>query len=226
MSDILFFHGFAASPQSLKRAVDLLREAGHHATTPHMASFSFANGEYLLPEQWLHESESVLTDYATNTRGDFCLAGHSLGGAICAHLLAGPLGRKFEGRVSQCAFLATPAGIDERFMTFWKTESSQHIAWPFGLQAHMYSFLKLADSKYAEVRVPSLVVQGGQDKHIPPSSGSVLCNSLGGYCIEHVSHPDADHFFPEKYGAGSDFLLRKVISFFSSQPLYGDCCDG
>lgn len=225
MSDILFFHGFAASPESLSTAVQLLQKNGHRVSVPQMLSFSFTGENYFQPDQWLAEAEQVTAEYATTVTGDFSLAGHSLGGAICGHLLHLDHGQTFANRIEKCAFLATPAGIDDGFLRYWREESSKNIGWPFGLQVHMLSFLRAIDDTFTGITVPSLVLHGEQDRHIPSSASACLCRSLGEYCLDCVTHPLADHFFPEKTGTGPDFLLQKMVDFFNGSPTRKASCD-
>lgn len=216
MANILFFHGFSSNPNSLFGAADLLEKNGHHVHVPYMTSFSYAAKHIPSQQHWIEEAELVIQKYFINIRDDFCLAGHSLGGAICAQLLTTALNKDWRDHISGCAFLATPAGIDSHFMAYWRKQASQYISWPFRLQVQMFSFLQQTDKIFAKIKVPCLVLQGGKDNHIPAGSGKKLCRRLGEHCHTSILHPEADHFFPEhSVGPGSS-LLYELVSFFSS----------
>ena len=213
--NILFFHGFSSHPESLQKTVDCLAKDGHYVVSPPMTSFSLQHGRHASAREWLQEAEVVLSEFASATEGDICLAGHSLGGAVCAHLLAGSrLQKECVNRIVKCAFLASPAGIDDHFLTFWKETSIDQLDWPFSLQVQMLSFLRRVDSLYPNISVPSIVLQGGNDVHIPPSSAAVLAESLGSSCHWYCMHPQADHFFPNGASAGARYLQNKVATFF------------
>lgn len=216
--NILFFHGFSSHPDSLQKIVTCLAKDGHQVTTPFMASFSLHNGKHSSIQEWYEEAEKEFYDFALSARGDICLAGHSLGGAVCAHLLSkDTLKEEFTRRISKCAFLASPAGIDDEFLAFFRNSSSAGIDWPFSLQAQMFSFLRSTDLIYDKISIPSIVLQGGRDSHIPPSSGAVLAQRLGKYCHKLCTHPEADHFFPNGSSAGANHLQKKLAAFLKHE---------
>ncbi|WP_136809439.1 alpha/beta hydrolase [Desulfosediminicola flagellatus] len=218
--NILFFHGFDSHPDSLQRSIDCLTKAGHQVTAPFMTSFSLNNGKHSAPQQWFEDAQSLLNTFVTTTRGDIAIAGHSLGGAICAHLL-GQINPETDRndltrRISKCAFLASPAGVDDRFLAYWRETSSEQIDWPFSLQVQMFSFLQRCDAKYMNVSIPSLVLQGDSDVHIPPSSGIALAEKLGIHCHSIHTHSEADHFFPNNSSSGARYLQEKLVAFFAN----------
>lgn len=217
MGSIFFLHGYGASPKTLARAVVLLREHDHRVHVPHLTTFSLKHGSRN-PQDWLEEATAKFVNYSSSVDGRFFLAGHSLGGVLCAHLLTSTLTQKIAQRIPACAFLATPAGIDTSFINFWQTKSSYGRKWPLALQAQIFLFLQQTDKKFSEVHIPCLVLQGGRDTHIPASSGKALCRKLGKYCLGQVTHPEADHFFPKKTGQGPDMLLNGLVEFLSQPP--------
>jgi len=213
--DILFFHGFSASPWDLRGAINTLEKSGHQVTATTLKSCSIYGPQHSSSDQWVAEAEQTLLNFAESTSNDFAIAGHSLGGILCAYLLNRSLSEQITNRISKCAFLATPAGIDKSFLEFWKTDASHKIKWPFSLQVQMLSFLQHADCLFNEVNIPSVVLQGGKDKHIPPSSGKTLSEMLGKNCTEYSMHQDADHFFPAYENTSSIYLHQKLAAFLS-----------
>mgnify|MGYP001365211419 CR=1 FL=1 len=218
--DILFIHGFNSTPQDLRETIQLLQQHGHRVIAPSMKSFALDDGQdklaYHSTQEWLDEVKQAFISFCDETTGDVGLAGHSLGGAICTHLLTSETLVSIKNRVTRCAFLATPAGVDDHFLNFWRTTSSEQIFWPFSLQVQMFSFLRQCDRLFNELKTPSIVLQGEQDLHIPPSSGSALAEQLQD-CRGCWTHPDADHFFPNSRSAGARYLQAKLVKFFTNR---------
>lgn len=214
--DILLLHGFSASSTDLKGTIKALKDKGHQVTAPELKNCTLSGQQHFSSDKWVEDAEETLLNFAASTQNDFAIAGHSLGGVLCAYLLTSSLPKQITNRISKCAFLATPAGIDRNFLDFWRTVPSHKTDWPFSLQVEMFSFLQHVDSLFSKVNIPSIVLQGGNDIHIPPSSGEKLSKMLGENCIQLSSHPAADHFFPAYGNTSSTYLHHILADFFYS----------
>lgn len=215
MSEVLFFHGFGVGPESLKKTIDAMRNNGFTVSAPAMRSFALYEDDFFEPDEWVAEAEHVVLNFLESNDSSFYLAGHSLGGVICAHLLTGRLRKKLERKVRGCAFLATPAGINHKFLKFWDCAASKKISWPFALQVKMFSFLRQADALFGKIMIPAIIIQGKRDIHIPPSSASMICREMGGNCYCLSTHPNADHFFVNGDGEAETILQQNLIDFLT-----------
>ena len=213
MPNVLLFHGFGVGPESLRKTVDAMEQNGFRVTAPSMVSFSIKEEDFFDPGKCVIEAEYALLRFMEKSSCPFYLAGHSLGGTICAHLLTGRLTQKLREKVRGCAFLATPAGIDGNFLQFWQGVASQEVSWPFAVQVKMFSFLRQSDELYENIMLPAVVVQGGRDRHIPPQSASTICSKIAGNCLGLITHAEADHFFVNGHGEAEIFLQQKLIEF-------------
>ncbi|SDP48593.1 alpha/beta hydrolase [Desulforhopalus singaporensis] len=219
--NVLFFHGFSANPADLEKSVTLLTRNGHTVFTPAMTTLGADGKNYGPPGAWLKEAGTLFQTYANTTEHPFCIAGHSLGGVLCARILTSPtLQKTYIDKVAGCAFLATPAGIDEKFLHFRNAQSIGQTPWPFALQVKMFSFLRESDTFYRKVPVPSVVLQGGSDRHIPPDSGKTLAGLLGSNCTALYHREKADHFFPNGSSTAARFLQKKLANFITTMSIY------
>lgn len=215
---LVFLHGLGATHASLARTTARLETAGWSVFAPELTSSGPAgitnNAD---PDAWVAEAaQTVKGELERHPGSPFILLGHSLGGALCAVLLAGVLPETFRTRVRACALLATPAGIDERFLAFSR-EQAAPLPWSFTFQVQLLHFLQSVDGMYGRLRVPVLVLQGGNDEHIPPESGEKIFGRLAPGIGRYASHPAADHFFVNREGEGSTFLQNELLRFL------GDC---
>lgn len=212
--EILLFHGLAAGPESLAETSSLLRKQGWKVQVPFMKSYASTEVEKCAATDWLAEAEHACREILGNSeQKNLVLAGHSLGGSLCAHLLNNRLPERLHRRIKACAFLATPAGIDGRFLQFWDETSKPELNWPFSVLTGMLQFLRQTDYLFKQIKIPSIIIHGGKDHHIPPWSGLMLKRNLTTCPHHYVFHPDADHFFVNRNNTCSQELRCHLVDF-------------
>jgi len=214
-AEIIFLHGYDATPDSLRHCVSMLEEDGWQVHAPALRSFNSRQDE-MLPssDNWLQEAcDACFAIMSGLPLRQFFFAGHSLGGAVCVHLLTGLLEPTLAARVIGCALLATPAGIDKEFLDFWNAVSNDKTGWSFAAGVQMLHFLRNTDPLFAKLAVPTLVLQGEDDQHIPSRCASALYARLTHTQSRLLLGKGADHFFVDNPEAASRCLQAAMLDF-------------
>ena len=126
-----------------------------------------------------------------------------------------PIERLRRGIVISCA-----AGFAEKnpeFVEEWVNFRVQHPIDPAGYQAQLAIGLSLLpeaaafEGRLGNVKAPTLILFGAQDKVVPPGNADLLAARIPGAQV--VLLPDAGHFFPfETPGAANAAVIRFLKS--------------
>jgi uncharacterized protein len=143
----------------------------------------------------------------------FVLVGYSLGGAIVLNFLySSPRARYAAGAILDSPVLDWSATLDRLAETAGTPSAltgltERVIAWRIGVPLSSLDELSRADA----LRVPTLVIEGAQDRITPPQQGEALAAARPDIVrlitFEAAGHADAWRVAPGRYGRAVDGLL-------------------
>lgn len=216
---IMLLHGLGGSARWWFRLYPELTAANFRVLTPDLPGFGRSPG----PALEVHHAARTVVRFATHLGlGQFFLAGHSMGGAIAAHVAA-----EFPGRVRRLALIDT-AGIPGTGPLRVLARLAQPWSWcPWGFMRPLLSdvlfragpatvLAGIRQLRNHDIRpmldrieIPALVVWGERDGLTPPEHGARVVERLsrgrlevvaGARHLPMISHPQA--------------TARLLISFF------------
>lgn len=194
--------GFLKRPQDFGARLMAVDRPGY--------GLSFAGG----PERSLARQAALIASAIREERhGPVILAGHSMGGAVAARICM-----DYPDLCSGLLFVA--ASVDPQLEVlewYHKAADSGAVRWilPRDIDTANQEILPLKQELtdmlpyWKTVRAPSIVIQGGADRLVPPGNAVFLKQSLPD--LELVFDPDMNHFVPWTRPELIDQALLRLI---------------
>jgi carboxylesterase len=215
---ILAFHGFAGTPNEVRPIVDVAGRVGWSARAPRLAGHA-ATAATLLDvgwREWSHEAAEALRELRVLSGGPVVVCGVSLGSLVATHLAA-----TFPDEVAGLVALsnaialrfwriALPLAALERFRPFdnrfFVRKQGADISDPIARDKHLTYDVnpiagaievvragRLVRAELANVRCPTLVMHGLEDRVCPVANAQRFADGLGTTDVQVVILPRSGH---------------------------------
>lgn len=205
---ILLIHGFTGSPSELRRLGYALNDEGYHVEGIRLPGHGTVV-EDMLPTRWEDWYGHALERYdeLVEQGRPVVPIGHSMGGLL-ALMLASERPVPAVVSVSAPIYLSNRKAVFAPIMQYFMKYSPKEVSkvareileealtyerTPVPCVASLQRGLRMTKRRLREVKVPALVLQGGNDQTVQPRSGPYIMERLGSTEKKYKFYPDSSH---------------------------------